>query len=141
MELHAANTNTPKSRKAVHVLLAEDNPVNARLAAALLAAHTCTFDLAENGREALRLLETGTYDLVLMDMRMPEMDGLEATRQYRAQGGTTPIVALTANAFDRDRLACMEAGMNDFLAKPITLEDFRGVLARFTHHGPSASAI
>lgn len=131
MELNAANTNAPAD-KPVHVLLAEDNPVNARLAVALLTAHQCTYDVVENGIEALTHLGQFEYDLVLMDMRMPEMDGLEATRTYRARGGQTPIVALTANAFEHDRQACFDAGMNDFLAKPITLADFRDALERHT---------
>jgi CheY-like chemotaxis protein len=101
------------------VLLAEDNPVNALLARALLGREGCTVDRVANGAEALAALSAAPYDLVLMDMRMPGMDGLTATRELRARGIRTPVVALTANAFEEDRRACLEAGMDDFLAKPL----------------------
>lgn len=124
--------------KAPHILVAEDNPVNARLAEALLASQGCTAVVVENGAEALKALDRIAFDLVFMDMRMPVMDGVEATQVYRAAGGTLPIVALTANAFDDDREACLNAGMNAFLSKPISIADLKDVLARFAggaeHH-------
>lgn len=114
------------------VLLAEDNPVNALLARALLSREGCTIEWVANGEEALAALAAAPYDLILMDMRMPVMDGLDAARVARARGVATPMVALTANAFEDDRRACIDAGMNDFLTKPIEPAALRAALARWT---------
>lgn len=114
------------------VLLAEDNPVGALLARTLLRREGCVVETAGTGREVIEALKRARYDLVFMDMRMPGMDGPEATRAIRASGDLTPIVALTANAFDEDRRACLEAGMNDHLVKPLELEALRAALARWT---------
>jgi len=117
----------------LRVLLAEDNPVNALLAKTLLRREGCSVETAASGDEAVGSMARARYDLVLMDMRMPGMDGLAATRAVRARGDETPIVALTANAFAEDRRACLEAGMNDHLAKPIDVDLLRGALARWTN--------
>ncbi|OYX06475.1 MAG: hypothetical protein B7Z12_00405 [Caulobacter vibrioides] len=114
------------------VLLAEDNPVNALLARALLTREGCIIERVANGEEALAALAAAPFDLILMDMRMPVMDGLEAARTLRARGIRTPVVALTANAFEDDRRACLEAGMDDFLTKPIEPAALRAALARWT---------
>ena len=114
------------------VLLAEDNPVNALLARALLTREGCTIERVANGQEALAALAAAPYDIILMDMRMPVMDGLDATRVLRARGIRTPVVALTANAFEDDRRACLDAGMDDFLTKPIEVAALRAALARWT---------
>lgn len=114
------------------VLLAEDNPVGALLAKTLLRREGCVVETAGTGREAVEALKRARYDLVFMDMRMPGMDGPEATRAIRASGDRTPIVALTANAFEEDRRACLDAGMNDHLVKPLELEALRSALARWT---------
>jgi CheY-like chemotaxis protein len=110
------------------VLLVEDNPVNQRVAAALLSRGGYVCQLAESGLEALRALERGSFDLVLMDCQMPLMDGYEATRRIRqderlAGLPRVPIVAMTANAMEGDREKCIEAGMDDYLAKPVTRQN------------------
>jgi PAS domain S-box-containing protein len=104
-----------------HLLIAEDEPINREILIDLLSDIGINADFAENGRQAVDLARNHQYDLILMDMQMPEMDGLEATRQIRQLPGcvTVPIVAFTANAFSEDRERCRVAGMTDFLAKPI----------------------
>ena len=117
------------------VLLAEDNPINAILAGALLRREGAVVTHVETGEAALTALARGAFDLVLMDVRMPGMSGLETAQALRARGVTTPVVALTANAFDDDRRACLEAGMDDFLVKPLSPDALRGVLTRLTAPG------
>jgi signal transduction histidine kinase/DNA-binding response OmpR family regulator len=110
----------------LRILLAEDNQVNQMLVTAILARAGARADIAGNGLEAIEAMRSRPYDIVLMDMRMPDLDGLEATRRIRELGGApsqVPIVALTANATQEDRRRCLEAGMNDFMAKPIDAND------------------
>ena len=112
-------------RHPLDILLVEDNPVNQKLALRLLSRMGYEADLAANGREAVQAVERRRYDLVLMDIQMPEMDGLEATREIvaRIPPENRPwIVAMTANALDEDRERCMEAGMNAYLSKPIQVK-------------------
>lgn len=114
------------------ILLVEDNPINALLAKALLNREGCEVEHAVGGAEALAAAEVGVFDLILMDMRMPGLSGEETARRMRASGIKTPIVALTANAFEDDRHACLAAGMDDFLVKPLSPDALRIALTRWT---------
>ena len=119
--------------KPLRLLLAEDNTVNQKVALKLLAKLGLEADVAGNGVEALRAFERRRYDVVLMDVHMPEMDGLEATRLLRERWGNGPrILAITASGFESDRVACLEAGMNGFVRKPIVLSELHAELARVT---------
>lgn len=121
----------PSAGQGLRVLLAEDNPINALLARSLLEREGCTVDRAANGSEAVEAASVAGYDLILMDVRMPVMDGLEAAAALRARGVSTPIVALTADTFADDRKACIAAGMDDFLSKPLDPAALRAALARW----------
>jgi signal transduction histidine kinase/CheY-like chemotaxis protein len=119
----------------IRILLAEDNDVNARLATAILEKQGASVRRAGNGLEAVRLFQHETFDLVLLDGQMPEMDGYEAARRMRAQeapGARIPIIALTANARAGSREACLAAGMDDFLSKPFSPAELREVCQRWT---------
>ena len=112
-------------RHPLRILLAEDNVVNQKLALRLLQQMGYRADLASNGVEAIESVERQTYDVVLMDVQMPEMDGLEASRHITAAlpAGRRPrIVAMTANAMQGDREMCLAAGMDDYIAKPIRVD-------------------
>ncbi|HRF12098.1 MAG TPA: response regulator [Candidatus Accumulibacter phosphatis] len=128
------------------VLVAEDNPVNQAVASAMLESLGVTCSLAENGRVAIERLSRESFDLVLMDCQMPEMDGFAATREIRSrqqQGLLSthlPIVALTANAVEGDRERCLAAGMDDYLSKPFTCERLRSTLLRWLPQGDAALA-
>jgi CheY-like chemotaxis protein len=118
---------------ALRVLLAEDNIVNQKVASKMLQKLGCEVILAENGRQALdKLASESKIDLILMDCRMPEMDGLEATREIRRQMNSIPIIALTANDRDEDREMCMDAGMDEFLAKPLDQHALGVLIRRFS---------
>jgi CheY-like chemotaxis protein len=122
------------------VLLVDDNAVNQEVAEQLLLLAGLVVETARDGQRAVELAASRPYALILMDMQMPVMDGLEATRAIRAHsGGATPIVAMTANAFDEDRQACLAAGMNDHLSKPIDARLLYATLLRWLPM-PAASA-
>ncbi|MBC7367199.1 MAG: CHASE domain-containing protein [Undibacterium sp.] len=129
----AAATTGTDSPQPERILLAEDNPVNQKVALHMLTRLGYRADTAANGKEAVSAVLRQPYDIVLMDVQMPEMDGLEATRQIKAS--TLPsrmpwIIALTANAMEGDREQCVAAGMDDYLSKPIKTTDLAAVLAR-----------
>ena len=119
--------------RGARILLVEDNEINQEVAIGQLEDAEAFVDLAENGEVALRMIRQNDYDAVLMDMQMPVMDGVEATRIIRTEPrfGTLPIIAMTANAMDADRILCLEAGMNDHIAKPIDPDQLFGVLLRW----------
>lgn len=125
----------PLAARMLHVLLAEDNEVNQLVATRILSRLGMIVDVAQNGRQAVDKLSTGTYDLVFMDCQMPVMDGYESTREIRKRkiGGANriPVIAMTASSFTSDREACLEAGMDDFVSKPISEDKLRRVVARF----------
>jgi CheY-like chemotaxis protein/HPt (histidine-containing phosphotransfer) domain-containing protein len=139
----AASELPSKAARSLRVLVAEDNAVNQQVALGMLerAGHVAT--VAENGREVLALLEGGAFDVVLMDVQMPEMDGLEATvairERERATGGHLPIVALTAHAMKGDAERCLEAGMDAYLAKPLQPREFAAVIESVLGGAPSLS--
>jgi len=136
----------------IRVLLAEDNFINKTVALHILKNLGCQVVAVENGRQALDEIQTGEFDLILMDLQMPEMDGLEATQAIRewesrrkpADGGKTtaqpprrriPIIALTAHALTEDRQKCLEAGMDDFLAKPVVPDILAATLNQWLEDG------
>jgi CheY-like chemotaxis protein len=121
----------PHRSRLLHVLVAEDNAINQRVAARMLGRLGCIVDLCGNGLEAVTMANGFKYDLILMDVQMPELDGFEATVRIRAHASSQPkIVALTASAMQSDRDACLAAGMDDYLAKPIRLESLAELLDR-----------
>jgi CheY-like chemotaxis protein len=112
-------------RHPLRILLAEDNQVNQKLAARILEQMGYRADIASNGIEAVESIERQTYDVILMDVQMPEMDGLDASRNIRKLKAVTQphIIAMTANAMEGDREMCIAAGMNDYVSKPIRVNE------------------
>ncbi len=119
--------------KGLSLLLVEDNILNQKLIFLNLTRYGFSIDVANNGQEALDKLQERSYDLVLMDLMMPVMDGMEATKRIREmeqqRGSHTPIIGLTANTFDADREKCLAIGMDDFMAKPFDIEIFNAIIS------------
>jgi PAS domain S-box-containing protein len=122
------------------VLLVEDNPVNQQFACAVLSSIGCNVSVAQNGEEAVALAGGQPFDVMLMDCQMPVMDGYEATRRIRARGSRVPIIALTAHAMDGDRARCAEAGMDNYLAKPVRPDTLRGAVIDMVTRSRTAPA-
>ena len=140
---HHASVPSPSTPFRGRILLAEDNPVNREVATAMLESLGCCVDLAENGRHAVEAMAQRSYDLVLMDCQMPELDGFAATaaiRHHEASvdvGRHVPIIALTAHAMEGDRENCLAAGMDDYLSKPFTKEGLSSTLHRWLEVKPA----
>ncbi|MBE7175801.1 MAG: response regulator [Mucilaginibacter polytrichastri] len=121
----------------LRILVAEDNLVNQKVVLRILQKMGYQPDIVENGREVLSVLKQNTYDLILMDVQMPEMDGLETTRNIRKQKGRQPlIIAMTANALVEDREICLESGMDDYLAKPMKPADVMNIISKYAQPAP-----
>lgn len=135
-------TGTPE-RRSLKVLLAEDNVTNQKLAVAILEKQGHAVDVVNDGQQAIDAHAKGGYDIVLMDMQMPEVDGLEATTAIRSfektSGRRIPIIALTANAMIGDRERCLHAGMDDYLSKPLRSGDLLSMMERLAG-GSTATA-
>jgi signal transduction histidine kinase len=124
------------------VLVAEDNKVNQKFISVALKKLGCDFDMTSDGREAIEKVEKNSYNLVLMDVQMPEMGGLEATESIRRKGfRDLPIIALTAAALSEDLNRCLQSGMNAYLTKPISIETLRSMILQWGNIHPSASPI
>lgn len=137
--------STDEPLEPMQILLVEDNEVNQKVAVTILSAQNHSVTVATNGREALELVRVGSFDIVLMDMVMPEMDGLAATRAIRAlssEASNVPILGISANAFPEDRTRCLEAGMTGFMTKPIKpsilARELRSAIARHEVRPPGS---
>jgi len=134
-------SGTAQTASIFNILLVEDNLINQKLTRRLLEKKGHRVKVANNGKEALNAWENNTFDLILMDVLMPEMDGFEATSEIRNRekesGGHTPIVALTANAMKGDRERCLETGMDDYLAKPVRGNKLLELVYKWATQSPS----
>ena len=132
--LITSHTISERRRKLVHILLAEDNAINQKLAVNLLQKSGYSVDVVDNGKMAVEAMLNQPYTLVLMDVQMPEMDGFEATQEFRKKdtaGKKTPIIAMTAHAMKGDRERCLAAGMDDYLSKPLEPSEFHQTLNKW----------
>ncbi len=138
----AGDSQEEPVRQRIRVLVVEDSLINQRVALGMLKKLGYPADVADNGREALAALERFAYAAVLMDCQMPEMDGFAATAAIRAREGDarrTPIIAMTANAMLGDRERCLDAGMDDYIAKPFRVQDLAAALERWVGPAPPAA--
>ena len=121
-------------KHSIRILLAEDNPVNQKLAKMMLTKAGYQVEIAGNGREAVEKFSSSPddFDIIFMDIQMPEMDGMEATKEIRRRGyAEIPIIALTAHAMKGDREKCIEAGMDDYITKPVKRENVFEILEKY----------
>jgi len=140
-----ADDAEPPARLSGHILLVEDNPVNQSVARTMLQRLGLSVEVADNGREGVRALESGRFDVVLMDCQMPEMDGFEATtairrREQKEGRARQPVIAMTANAMEGDRQRCLAVGMDDYLAKPVKQMELRRMLHLWLQRTATAGA-
>lgn len=118
----------------LRVLVVEDYFINREVTKELLELMQCEVDVVEDGNQAIEMGLTNTYDLIMMDLQLPNLDGYEAAKQMRAQMTATPppiIVALTANAMEGDREKCLQSGMNDYISKPMEAERLEEILRKY----------
>ncbi|RCW32004.1 response regulator [Marinilabilia salmonicolor] len=119
----------------ISLLLVEDNVLNQKLIFLTLSKYGFKIDVANNGKEALDKLKVKSYDIILMDLMMPVMDGLEATRNIRKRdqetGNRNIIIGLTANTYDADRDKCLKEGMDEYMSKPFDIDVFKEIIAQF----------
>jgi two-component system sensor histidine kinase/response regulator len=129
-----ANGSFNPENGSFRVLVVDDNPVNRKVAVRILEKLGVECDAARNGREALAMIDASPFSAVLMDFHMPEMDGLDTTRELRrreGKGRRTPVIAMTASVMEEDRQKCMAAGMDDFMAKPIQMDEISRMLSKW----------
>jgi len=120
-------------KEKINALVVEDHYINQELMKEMLDRLNCTVDTAENGQEALKKVKTNDYDIIFMDLQMPQMDGLEATKKVRGLLGDkkkTSIIAITANALEGDEKKCLDAGMDGYLSKPFEIKDIENLLEK-----------
>ena len=137
------DSQAPESNRSRRILLAEDNTANQLVAKTMLSRAGHHIDIANNGLEAIAALEKGQYDLILMDVRMPKLDGISATKQIRTLNqawSNIPIIAMTANAFDTDIERCLASGMNAFLPKPVNRKELLEMVSKYSRGSTQPSA-
>ena len=136
----ASNSKPPSTTRPMRILVAEDNPVNQRVITVLLEKRGHSVSLARNGSEAIELYANQMFDIIFMDVQMPIMNGYDASFAIRSAesptGSRTPIIALTAHAMKGDREHCLNAGMDDYLTKPVRIRDLDAMLERFRPEEP-----
>ncbi len=129
-DLGTSESRLSKGNKKYHILLVEDEPINRQVLGDLLTAMGYAVTTVQDGKQAINAM-TKNYDLILMDVQMPEMDGIEATKTIKKMGIKTPIIAITAHAFRESQEACLAAGADDFVSKPVSAENLKFAIEKF----------